>query len=84
MPKFYVSCGDLQEIVVKETPWDAAVAAFEKLDEYHIEKLSKVTLVSEHGFDSDADDDSWLVTLELLEETDQVGNYKSTDWLDNS
>jgi hypothetical protein len=83
MPKYYVSSGELQRAIDRPKPKDAAVAAFNTLKERPVKLLGKLTMVSEHGFDSEADDDIYFCTVDLLDETDQLENYLHCEWMDD-
>ncbi len=81
MAKYYVSSGDLRLAVSADTSRDAAIDAFARLSENPIQSLGKLTMVSEHGFDSEADDDCYFCTIDLLEETGQMDNFTSSEWI---
>ncbi len=76
MPKYYVDAGDLKKIVDAITPTNAAVIAFKTLEAQPVPSLRNVTIVSEEGFDSVSSDDLCFSTIELLEQSDQIGFYK--------
>jgi hypothetical protein len=82
MPKYYVSSGDLNITCDNDFPEKAALAAFNTIKQHPIKELGKLTVVSEHGFDSNRDDDRYFITADLLDETDQLDNFKSTEWLE--
>lgn len=83
MPKFYVSSGDLQVTNESDAPKNAALAAFMKIKDIQpIEKLGRLTVVSEHGFDSDREDDTYFMTSDLLDETNQLEDFASTEWVE--
>jgi hypothetical protein len=82
MPKFYVTTGDFKCIVDKKTAKEAAVAAFETLDESPSSQLGLITMVSEHGYDSEDMDNRYFCTINLLEQADQLGYYKTQDWFE--
>ena len=83
MPKYYISSGDLQHTVDCPQPKAAALNAFESLRGNPVEQLGKLTVVSEHGFDSDNDDDTYFCTIDLLDETDQLESYMHTEWMED-
>jgi len=51
------------------------------LENNPVSSLGTIVMVSEIGFNSDNDDDFYFSTIEILEQSDQLGNYKSDDWL---
>jgi hypothetical protein len=81
MPKFYVSTGDFQVLLSRQDAKTAAYDAFEQLSDHSPSKLGIITIVSEHGFNSCELDDYCFSTLDLLEDTDQLQNYKLEDWV---
>ena len=80
MAKYYVYSGDFRKIIDRPTPKSAAIDAFRLLEENPAKSLSFATIVSEAGFDADHDNDVWFPTLEILEQSDQISNYKFNDW----
>jgi len=68
--KYYVTSGDLEEIVVSNSPKEAALIAvqrkFNKTNENFA--LGVVTQISETGFMSSNDDDLYWTTSKILEE----------------
>jgi len=82
MPKYYVSSGDLNVTCDNDRPEKAAVAAFNQIKRNPIKELGKLTVVSEHGFDSNCEDDRYFITADLLDETNQLDDFKLTEWLD--
>lgn len=81
MLKFYVSSGDLQVTTESDVPKNAALAAFFKIKDIQpIKRLGRITVVSEHGFDSDKEDDTYYITSDLLDETNQIEDFASTEW----
>lgn len=83
MPKYYISSGDLQHTVDRPQPKAAAIDAFETLRGSPVETLGKLTVVSEHGFDSDNEDDTYFLTIDLLDETEQLEAYMHTEWMED-
>lgn len=81
MPKYYVSSGELNVACESDIPKNAAIAVFERLKKEPVGQLGKITLVSERGFDSDAEDDTYFITGDLLDETNQLADFKSSEWL---
>jgi hypothetical protein len=81
MAKYYVTSGAFKQIIDRPTPKKAAVDAFKTLENKPVKSLGTIVMVSESGFDSDNDDDFYFSTIEILEQSDQLGNYKSEDWL---
>jgi hypothetical protein len=81
MAKYYVTSGAFKQIIDRPTPKKAAVDAFKTLENKPVKSLGTIVMVSESGFDSDNDDDDfYFSTIEILEQSDQLGNYKSEDW----
>lgn len=80
MPKYYVSSGELRVAVDENTPHQAALTVFYNLKNHPASSLGKITMVSELGFDSQADEDVYMLTLELLDETDQLDQFSSPEW----
>jgi hypothetical protein len=76
MPKYYVDAGDLRKIVDRNTPEEAAIEVFKSLDSNPVPCLNRVTIVSEEGFDSTSDEDWAFLTIDLLEQSNQIANYK--------
>lgn len=77
MPKYYVNAGEFKYIISRPTPKDAAIDAFRELENNPVSQLNYITVVSEHGFNDEEvqPDDYWFLTLEILEQSDQVENY---------
>lgn len=82
MAKYYVSSGDFKQIIDGKTHKQAAIDAFKKLTNQPVDNLGAIVMVSETGFNSDSDEDFYFSTLEILEQSDQFGNYKSKEWLE--
>lgn len=82
MPKFYVSSGDLRCTIDRENQHEAAIGAFQSLQDNPVDRLGTLTMVSEHGYDSEADDDMYFCTIDLLDKTDQLESYLHTEWMD--
>ena len=80
MPKYYVSSGDLNITLESDCPDNAAKTAFNKMKDNIIAQLGRLTVVSEHGFNSGRDDDTYYITCDLLNETDQLADFKSAEW----
>lgn len=76
MPKYYVESGDLKKIIDRANPEIAAIDTFRTLAETPVETLNSTTIVSEEGFDSNSDNDWLFSTIEILEQSNQIGNYK--------
>lgn len=51
MPKYYVSCGDVRQIVVCNDSWTAACTAFLRSFEHDQPEVEHVVCVSERGYD---------------------------------
>lgn len=82
MPKYYVSSGDLKHIITRKNTREAAIDTYRKLpDMKKVGKLGLLTMVSERGFDSEDQDDSWYITTDLLEETEQADDFSVLDWM---
>lgn len=72
MPKYYISTGGHQEIVVAETREDAATEAIRRIVGRKAESLGLITHISELGFEMQEDDeegdlDWWMATDVLLD-----------------
>lgn len=80
MAKYYVSSGDFKQVIDRPNHKNAAIDAFKTLATNPVKSLGSVVMVSEHGFNSDSDEDFYFSTLEILEQSDQLKNYKSKDW----
>ena len=80
MPKYYISSGDFNQIIDRPDPETAVRDAFQ-LGGNLPDCLGLVVLVSEHGFDSCEDEDVYYNTLNVLEDTGQLDNFKLEDWL---
>ena len=76
MPKYYVDAGEFRKIIDRETPKIAAVEAFRSLENNPVSALCSITIVSEEGFDTNNENDWCFSTMELLEQSDQLGPYK--------
>ena len=81
MAKYYVTSGEFKQIIDRPSPKKAAIDAFKMLENNPVSSLGTIVMVSEIGFNSDNDDDFYFSTIEILEQSDQLGNYKSDDWL---
>jgi hypothetical protein len=77
MPKYYVDAGEFRKIIEEKTPTNAAIEAFRALENNPVRTLSSITVVSELGFDANSEDDWCMSTMEILEQSDQLGRYKS-------
>jgi hypothetical protein len=66
----------------KSTPRDAAIAAFKTLEINPVDQLGLITMVSEHGYESEDPENLFFDTVSLLEASDQLGYYKTDDWFD--
>jgi hypothetical protein len=82
MAKYYVSSGDFKLVIERNSHKQAAVDAFKQLTHKPVDSLGSVVMVSETGFNSNSDDDFYFSTIEILEQSDQLGNYKSKEWLE--
>jgi hypothetical protein len=80
MPKYYVYSGDFKKMIDRPTPKNAAIDAFRSLEENPVDSLCFATVVSEVGFFKDHDNDIWFPTLEILEQSEQIGNYQFNNW----
>lgn len=80
MPKYYVSSGELNVACDTENPDDAVLFAFNRLKDVPVNQLGRLTLVSEHGFDSDLDDDVYYITCDILNETGQAEDFQLAEW----
>jgi hypothetical protein len=76
MPKYYVDAGEFKKIIDRQNPKIAAIEAFRTLEENPVSALDSVTIVSEEGFDTNNENDWCFFTMELLEQSDQLGPYK--------
>ncbi len=80
MAKYYVDAGDLKVVIDRPTHNEAAIDAFRRLEDQPVQSLRSITIVSEQGFASETDEENendWcFATLELLEQSDQIQNYK--------
>ncbi|MFY4731151.1 hypothetical protein [Nitrospira sp. BLG_2] len=76
MPKYYVDAGDFRKVIDGADPKNAAVEAFRTLENNPVPTLSSITVVSETGYDTNNDNDWCFSTMDLLEQSDQLGNYK--------
>lgn len=76
MPKYYVDAGELRKIIDEADPTKAAIEAFKTLENDPVSSLRSITIVSESGFDSNNENDWCLSTMDILEQSDQLGNYK--------
>ena len=77
MAKYYVDAGDLKVIIDRPNAKRAAIDAFKTLTHNPVETLNGVTVVSEEGFEVVNDNDWGFSTMELLEQSNQLGTYKS-------
>lgn len=82
MAKYYVSSGDFKLIIERTNHKQAAIDAFKQLANKPVDHLGSIVMVSETGFNSNSDDDFYFSTIEILEQSDQLGNYKSKEWLE--
>ena len=76
MPKYYVDAGEFRKVIDGTDPKIAAVEAFRSLENNPVPSLRSITIVSEIGFDANNENDWWLSTMDLLEQSDQLGQYK--------
>lgn len=76
MPKYYVDAGEFRKVISCTDPKNAAIEAFRTLEDNPVSSLSSVTVVSEEGFDTNNENDWCFSTMELLEQSDQLGQYK--------
>jgi hypothetical protein len=71
MPKYYVASGPekvgMEEIVVADSPMEAAIAAVERRN---WEMLGIVMLISETGFVGDKEDDLWVLSTAVTDKAD--------------
>ncbi len=81
MPKFYISSGDFKQVVDRPDSKTAVYDAFQSLKGDSPMRLGIIVVVSERGFDSIVDDDMIFSTLDVLEDTGQIENFKLEDWL---
>lgn len=81
MSKYYVSSGDLNIICDSDTPDNAAIIAFNRMKDSPVGQLGRLTLVSEHGFDSEFEDDIYYITCDLLNETGQSADFQLAEWV---
>jgi hypothetical protein len=79
MPKYYVDAGDLRKVIDRPDPKTAAIDSFRTLEDNPVSSLNSVTIVSEEGFDADNENDWCFTTVEILEQSDQIGYYKSEE-----
>lgn len=77
MAKYYISTGEFKCVLDRQNQKIAAVDAFKILNNAD---LGVITMVSEHGFESEADDNIYFHTINLLEESGQIENYINQDW----
>jgi len=77
MPKYYVSTGEVKKVIDSPDAKTAVIDVFKSLDS---ENLGFITVTSEKGFDANDPDDLVWLTMNLLEEVDKLGDYKSEDW----
>lgn len=78
MPKFYVSSAKFNKIVESNTHKNAAIKAFKSLQQFP--SLAIITTVSEQGFEDNHEEDVYFNTLDILDLTDQIADYKLEDW----
>jgi len=76
MPKYYVDAGEFRKVIDEVDPKTAAIEAFRTLEENPVPSLSSVTVVSEEGFDTNSENDWCFSTMDILEQSDQLGQYK--------
>lgn len=76
MPKYYVDAGEFRKIIDETDPTKAAIEAFRTLENNPTRTLSSITIVSEEGFDTNNENDWCFPTMDLLEQSDQWGQYK--------
>lgn len=81
MPKYYVSSGDFQAVIDRPDPKTAVIDAFRQLEDSPVDSLGFATVVSEKGYNLNHANDIWFPTLDILEQADQIGNYKMKDWI---
>ena len=81
MAKYYVSSGDLRTIVISNTPKEAILNVFENLQELP-KYLDFVIIVSERGFEIEDKNAICFLTEYILEETNQLDNFKNKEWLE--
>lgn len=80
MPKYYVSSGNLKEIVTRDTALEAAVVAAQHAHNRAIAEhtempaLGIIMGVNEQGFEN-VDDDTWILTTTVLEEAGLTSEY---------
>ena len=82
--KYYVTCGMLRHVCEASNYEDAALRAFRTLQTKPVKNLSHITIVSEQGFIDDDDcheSDVTIMTVDLLEQTGQSGNFAFAEWL---
>jgi hypothetical protein len=76
MPKYYIDAGEFRTVIDSPDHNIAAVKAFELLENQPVRSLRSITIVSEKGFNSANENDWYFSTLELLEQSNQIRNYK--------
>ena len=76
MPKYYVNAGQFKKIIDHQNPQIAAIEAFRTLEDDPVPAINSITIVSEEGFDSNNENDWCFLTMELLEQSDQINSYK--------
>jgi len=82
MPKFYVTSGELQVVLDRPSPKEAALDAFKTIAEKDDICLGLIVQVSEMGMDmheDDEEDDRFFSTDLLLEEAGLLGEFESPD-----
>lgn len=85
MPKYYISTGGNQEIVVADNAIDAAVEAIRRIYNKGATALGWITHISEAGFDMQPEDgdgeiDHYTLTQLLLEKAGLADQYKIDDY----
>jgi hypothetical protein len=82
MPKFYVLSGELKVVIDRLNAEAAALDAIQTLESNPVRHLSRITVVSEHGFpDNPQDDDVIFTTLDILEEAGLLHQFKPKGWV---
>ncbi len=76
MPKYYVDAGKFRKVIDADDPTTAAIEAFRTLEENPVSALRSFIIVSEEGFDTNNENDWCLATMDILEQSDQLRQYK--------
>ncbi len=76
MAKYYVDAGQFRKVIDGPDPKKAAIEAFRTLENNPTSSLRSFTIVSELGFDTNSENDWCFSTMDLLEQSDQLGDYK--------